>query len=68
MRSMWCSIEGPEHGDRTDELLRYVHLEPEKLSAAYRDKLAQAGLPEAEAQALLRELESGLTGYTYLSA
>jgi arginine decarboxylase len=62
------ALEGAEHGDRTDELLRYVHLEPEKLSAAYRDKLAQAGLPAEEAQVLLRELEQGLSGYTYLSA
>jgi arginine decarboxylase len=62
------TLEDPEHGDRTDELLRYVHLEPERLAAAYRDKLDRAGLPPDEAQALLRELESGLTGYTYLSA
>ncbi len=62
------TLEGAEHGDRTDELLRYVHLEPEKLALAYREKLDQAGLPADEVQALLRELESGLTGYTYLSA
>ncbi|MES0873198.1 biosynthetic arginine decarboxylase [Sinimarinibacterium thermocellulolyticum] len=62
------TLEGAEHGDSTSELLRYVHLEPEKLSAAYRAKLDRAGLPADEAQALLRELEAGLSGYTYLSA
>ncbi|MFC4252725.1 biosynthetic arginine decarboxylase [Sinimarinibacterium flocculans] len=62
------TLEGAEHGDRTDELLRYVHLEPEKLAATYREKLDRAGLPAAEAQDLLQELESGLSGYTYLSA
>ncbi|MEQ1440141.1 biosynthetic arginine decarboxylase [Fontimonas sp. SYSU GA230001] len=56
-----------ERGDRTDELLRYVHLEPEALAAAYRSKLAATGLPAAERDALFQELEAGLTGYTYLS-
>ncbi|MFA5941225.1 MAG: biosynthetic arginine decarboxylase [Sinimarinibacterium sp.] len=56
-----------ERGDRTDELLRYVHLEPEALSAAYRSKLAATGLPAEERDELFQELEAGLTGYTYLS-
>lgn len=60
-------LEGAESGDRTDELLRYVHLEPEKLAAAYRGKLAASGLPAAEQAALYAELETGLSGYTYLS-
>lgn len=58
---------GAEAGDRTDELLRYVHLEPEKLADAYRTKLAASSLPEREQQALYEELEAGLSGYTYLS-
>src|SRR3546814_14665641 len=37
----------PEAGDRTDELLRYVHLEPAKLSAAYRRKPDATPLPAA---------------------
>jgi len=60
-------LEDPERGDRTDELLRYVHLEPEQLSAAYKRKFDAAGLPAAERKALLAELEAGLTGYTYLT-
>ncbi len=64
-RGGW-SLTRAERGDRTDELLRYVHLLPENLSAAYRSKLAAAGLPAAERDALFAELEAGLSGYTYL--
>jgi arginine decarboxylase len=60
-------LEGAEKGDRTDELLRYVHLEPEELSAAYKKKFDAAKLPAAERAKLLAELEAGLTGYTYLT-
>lgn len=55
-----------EQGDRADELLRYVHFEPDDLRAAYRRKLAASGLDarsKREAEALL---EAGLSGYTYL--
>lgn len=60
-------LDGPEYGDRTDELLRYVHLAPEQLAESYRQKLHDSGLPMAEQRSLLAELEAGLTGYTYLS-
>jgi len=60
-------LEGAEHGDRTDELLRYVHFAPEELAQAYRKKFANADLPPAQRAALLAELEAGLSGYTYLS-
>jgi arginine decarboxylase len=56
----------PERGDGADELLRYVHFEPDALRAAYRDKLAAAEL-DADARAdCLGLLEEGLSGYTYL--
>ncbi|MCI0750085.1 MAG: biosynthetic arginine decarboxylase [Nevskiales bacterium] len=61
------TLEGAEQGDRTDELLRYVHLAPEALAQAYRHKLADSKIPEHERAALFAELEAGLTGYTYLS-
>lgn len=61
------TLEGAEHGDRTDELLRYVHLAPEKLAQSYRRKIAASGIPAAQRAALLAELEAGLSGYTYLS-
>lgn len=60
-------LEGAEAGDRTDELLRYVHLAPEALVDGYRRKLAAALPDTAQRTALLDELEAGLTGYTYLS-
>jgi arginine decarboxylase len=60
-------LEGAEHGDRTDELLRYVHFHPEELAQSYRRKFAGAELPPAQRNALLAELEAGLSGYTYLS-
>jgi arginine decarboxylase len=61
------TLQGAEHGDRTDELLRYVHLAPEELAQAYRRKLGACKLPAAERDTLLAELEAGLSGYTYLS-
>ncbi|MGH8482129.1 MAG: arginine decarboxylase, partial [Nevskiaceae bacterium] len=60
-------LEDAEKGDRTDELLRYVHLEPEELKTAYARKLDAAKLPAAERARLQAELEAGLTGYTYLT-
>ncbi|MDA3922960.1 MAG: biosynthetic arginine decarboxylase [Salinisphaera sp.] len=62
---VWHLAEA-QHGDRADELLRYVHFEPEALRVAYRRKLSAAGLTgrmRAECEALL---EAGLAGYTYL--
>jgi len=55
-----------EHGDRVDELLRYVHFDPEQLRNAYRRLVEDAGLDEAEASHYVSEMEAGLTGYTYL--
>ncbi|MGQ0501831.1 MAG: biosynthetic arginine decarboxylase [Panacagrimonas sp.] len=60
-------LDAPEHGDRTDELLRYVHLAPEELAQSYRRKFAASDIPAVERSALLAELEAGLSGYTYLS-
>ena len=55
-----------EHGDRVDELLRYVHFDPDSLRMSYQQRVRDAGLPAAEADQYLAELEAGLTGYTYL--
>ncbi len=60
-------FSGGESGDRAETLLRYVHIDPEALHAAYRDKIRAAGLTPEEAEALLDELERGLGAYTYLS-
>jgi len=56
----------PESGDTVDDVLRYVHIDPADLVAAYRAKIARAELSEAEREAYLTELRAGLTGYTYL--
>lgn len=56
----------PEHGDTVADLLRYVHFEPTGLLAAYRAKIVATNLEKPQRDALLRELEAGLQGYTYL--
>lgn len=55
-----------ERGDGADELLRYVHFEPDTLRAAYREKLAAAALDREAREACFALLEDGLSGYTYL--
>jgi arginine decarboxylase len=55
----------PEHGDRADELLRYVHFEPKRLRAVYRQRVNAADLSPLQARQFLVELEAGLSGYTY---
>lgn len=59
-------LSEPERGDTIDELLRYIHFEPKELLAQCRRKIA-AAVPDSERQKmLLREIEAGLIGYTYL--
>lgn len=55
-----------EQGDRADELLRYVHFEPDALRAAYRRKLAASNLDARTKRETETLLEAGLSGYTYL--
>ena len=53
-------------GDTTDLMLDYVGYDLATLRAAYREKIAAAGI-EGDAAARIGEaLERGLTGYTYL--
>ena len=54
-------------GDSTDLMLDYVGYDLAALRAAYRDKIAAAGVGADEAQRLEAALEHGLTGYTYLA-
>jgi len=53
-------------GDTTDVMLDYVGYDLAELRAAYKAKVDAAGLAPAEAAKLLVDLETGLTGYTYL--
>ncbi|CAA6821608.1 MAG: Biosynthetic arginine decarboxylase (EC [uncultured Thiotrichaceae bacterium] len=59
-------VSEPERGDTTDELLRYVHFEPKNLLAQCRRKLAITVKDKDRQKLLLREIEAGLIGYTYL--
>lgn len=54
-------------GDTTDVMLDYVGYQLADLRQAYRDKVAAAALPDEESDRLNAALETGLTGYTYLS-
>lgn len=59
-------IMAPERGDTIDELLRYIHFEPKDVLAQCRKKLAAAVTEPDRQKMLLREIEAGLIGYTYL--
>ena len=54
-------------GDTTDVMLDYVGYDVPALRAAYRDKIAAAGVDTATGEQLTALLEAGLTGYTYLA-
>jgi arginine decarboxylase len=56
----------PKRGDGVDDLLRYVHIEPEELERAYRKKLLDAELPPEQRKLFESELIAGLSAYTYL--
>lgn len=58
---------GLETHDTIEDMLRYVHLEPDELMARYREKVAGAALSAAERSGFLDALRLGLTRSTYLS-
>ena len=60
------ALANPRRGDTSDKVLGYVGFETESLRAAFREKIAAARLPAAEAARLAADLEAGLTAYTYL--
>ncbi|OEY66465.1 biosynthetic arginine decarboxylase [Marinobacter sp. X15-166B] len=53
-------------GDTVAKVLRYVNFEPQELLQAYQAKFRASDLDGDRQQALMAELESGLSGYTYL--
>jgi arginine decarboxylase len=55
-----------QEGEHVSDLLDYVHIRPEELKTAYREKLAASGLGEQEQRLYEQELSAGLTSYTYL--
>jgi arginine decarboxylase len=56
----------PERGDSVDELLRYVHFDPEEMLESYLRRLREQDVGEAFIDSYYRELKAGLHGYTYL--
>lgn len=56
----------PERGDSVDELLRYVHFDPEQMLDSYLRRLRAQHVGEAFIDSYYRELKAGLHGYTYL--
>ncbi|MCG6965933.1 MAG: biosynthetic arginine decarboxylase [Chromatiaceae bacterium] len=56
----------PERGDSVDELLKYVHFDPEQMLESYLRRLREQGVSEAFVDSYYRELKAGLHGYTYL--
>jgi len=60
------TLDGARRGDSADMLLDYVGYKADELRAAYREKLAAAGLEGDAGKRLESALEAGLTGYTYL--
>jgi arginine decarboxylase len=56
----------PLHGDRVEQVLRYVQFEAQDLIDAYHQKFLKADLSKIEASEYLEILMEGLKGYTYL--
>jgi arginine decarboxylase len=58
-------ITAVNEGDTVEDMLRYVHLDPQAIRATYAE-LTNKHLADDERAAILDELEQGLQGYTYL--
>ncbi|PRH81767.1 arginine decarboxylase [Arenimonas caeni] len=61
-----CTVTRQRKGDTTDVMLDYVGYDLNELRSAYKARVDAAGLEPEEAARLLVDLETGLTGYTYL--
>jgi len=56
----------PERGDSVDELLRYVHFDPEQMLETYLHRLREQAVGATLIDGYYRELKAGLHGCTYL--
>ena len=61
------SFSEPERGDRADELLSYVHFDPQQMLSQYQEKLAAAELTDQQRTAYLADLKIALNSTTYLT-
>ena len=59
-------ISEPIKGDTVDKVVGLVNFEPDELLNSYRMQISAADLSAQQQSEFLQELESGLTGYTYL--
>jgi arginine decarboxylase len=59
-------LSKPHYGDTVEFVLKHVHYDTDKFIDTYKTKLDSAGLSPQLYQEYLTELESGITGYTYL--
>lgn len=59
-------LDNPIRGDTVDSVLRYVHFDASDLLKRLKQKLDSSELSEEQCKLFASELESGLTGYTYL--
>ena len=60
-----CCLAEPECGDSVDELLRYVHFDPDEVLNTYLRSLREQGVSEASVESHYRELKAALRRYTY---
>jgi arginine decarboxylase len=58
----------PEFGDTVDELLRYVHFDPEEMLDIYRRRLREQALSEADVDDAYYQFKMALRGHTYLKS
>ena len=58
-------IERIDQGDSVEDMMRYVHIDVDKIRDNYRE-LVNLRVDQQEQQQVLQELEQGLCGYTYL--
>ncbi|MDN3640698.1 biosynthetic arginine decarboxylase [Simiduia curdlanivorans] len=59
-------ILNPLMGDTVADMLSCVDFDVDHLIKTYREKLAASDLPKATQEGYLAELETGMTGYSYL--
>ena len=59
-------ITEPHEGDSVSDLLRYVHIDIDRLKQTYRDLIRASALTADRQDEYLQDLIQGLDGYTYL--
>lgn len=55
-----------DEGNTVADMLEYVYQDPKELIKRYREQIEHSNLAAAQAIQFLKELETGLNGYTYL--